>query len=360
MRAALFTKIGDLPEVMEIPDPAANHGDVVVDVVAAPVLPYAGEVFSGKRPMLFELPFVPGTGAVGRIKSVGAGNTTFKDGDWVYCDPTLRARDGSGLAAISLQGLTAGGPEALPLQRQYAGGSWAEQLRLPLENVVALGNMDPGNAPAWLAMGSMLVPYGGLLAVEFKPGETIVINGATGNFGSAGVAVALAMGASCVIATGRNEAALNLLEERYGGRVRTVVVTGDAGDTAKIKATAQAPIDVVLDILPPQASINQVKVAILAVRPGGRIALMGGVGMGTGTELSLPYPWLMRNNIPIRGQWMYPREAIFRLVALVKSGMLDTRMYDIAEFPLTKIKQAIEHAATTAGPFAKTVLRPTL
>ena len=360
MRAALFSKIGDLPEVMEIPDPTANHGDVVVYVVAAPVLPYAGEVFSGKRPMLFELPFVPGTGAVGRIKSVGAGNTTFKDGDWVYCDPTLRARDGSGLAAISLQGHTAGGPEALPLQRQYAGGSWAEQLRLPLENVVALGNMDPGNAPAWLAMGSMLVPYGGLLAVEFKPGETIVINGATGNFGSAGVAVALAMGASCVIATGRNEAALNLLEERYGSRVRTVVVTGDAGDTAKIKATAQAPIDVVLDILPPQASINQVKVAILAVRPGGRIALMGGVGMGTGTELSLPYPWLMRNNITIRGQWMYPRDAIFRLVAFVKSGLLDPHIYDIAEFPLAQIKQAIEHACKTAGPFAKTVLRPTL
>ncbi len=115
-----------------------------------------------------------------------------------------------------------------------------------------------------------------------------------------------------------------------------------------------------LDILPPQASIDQVKVAVLAVRPGGRIALMGGVGMGTGAELSLPYPWLMRNNITIRGQWMYPREAIFRLVTLVKSGMLDTRIYDVAEFPLAKIKQAIEHAAATAGPFTKTVLRPTL
>ena len=220
--------------------------------------------------------------------------------------------------------------------------------------------MEAASAPAWLAMGSMLVPYGGLLAVELRPGETVVINGATGNFGSAGVAVALAMGASCVVATGRNEAALNLLEERYGSRVRAVVVTGDAGQTAKIKSAAHAPIDVVLAILPPQASIDQVKVAVLAVRAGGRIALMGGVGMGTGVELSLPYPWLMRSNITIRGQWMYPREAIFRLVALVKSGMLDTRIYHFAEFPLAKIKQAIEHAATTAGPFVKTILRPTL
>ena len=95
MRAALFRKVGDLPEVTEVPDPTANPGDVIVDVVAAPILAYAGEVFSGKRPMLFELAFVPGTGAVGRIRSVGAGTTMFKSGDWVYCDPTLRARDGS-------------------------------------------------------------------------------------------------------------------------------------------------------------------------------------------------------------------------------------------------------------------------
>ena len=39
-------------------------------------------------------------------------------------------------------------------------------------------------------------------------GETVLISGATGMFGSAAVALALAMGAGCTIATGRNAAAL--------------------------------------------------------------------------------------------------------------------------------------------------------
>jgi alcohol dehydrogenase len=41
-----------------------------------------------------------------------------------------------------------------------------------------------------------------------KIGWIVVVNGATGNFGSASVAVALAMGAGVVIATGRNQSSL--------------------------------------------------------------------------------------------------------------------------------------------------------
>ncbi len=48
------------------------------------------------------------------------------------------------------------------------------------------------------------------------------MSGATGNFGSAGVAVALAMGAACVIAPGRNETVLADLVRRFGPRVRPV------------------------------------------------------------------------------------------------------------------------------------------
>ena len=221
------------------------------DVVAAPVLAYAGEVIDGSRPMLFELPFVPGTGAIGRVSAVGAGATALAVGAWVYCDPTLRARDGQGLPAIALQGLTANGPAALPVQRQYPNGSWAERLLLPLENAVPLGEIEPADAARWLALGTMLVPFGGLCSVGLAAGETVVVNGATGSFGSGAVAVALAMGAACVVATGRNAAALASLAGEFGERVRPAAMTGDpAVDTAAIQAAAGAPIDVVFDILP--------------------------------------------------------------------------------------------------------------
>ena len=40
---------------------------------------------------------------------------------------------------------------------------------------------------------------------HLQPGETVLVSGATGNFGSAAVSVALAMGAACVVAPGRND-----------------------------------------------------------------------------------------------------------------------------------------------------------
>lgn len=108
----------------------------------------------------------------------------------------------------------------MAIQRQYRDGSWAEKLRLPLENVFPIGWINPDDAGKWLTFGTMLVPFGGLISVDLQAGEAVVINGATGSFGSAAVAVALAMGAARVIATGRNSAALDALAARYGSRVR--------------------------------------------------------------------------------------------------------------------------------------------
>ena len=44
------------------------------------------------------------------------------------------------------------------------------------------------------------------VAAKLQPGESVLVSGATGNFGSAAVAVALAMGAPWVLAPGRNDA----------------------------------------------------------------------------------------------------------------------------------------------------------
>jgi NADPH:quinone reductase-like Zn-dependent oxidoreductase len=60
---------------------------------------------------------------------------------------------------------------------------------VPTENVTLLGPIDPDKAIQWCALGTLLVPFGGLLAAGLQAGETLLMHGATGNFGSAGVAV---------------------------------------------------------------------------------------------------------------------------------------------------------------------------
>lgn len=125
-----------------------------------------------------------------------------------------------------------------------------------------------------------------------------------------------------------------------------------------MKRAAPGPIDCVLDIMPPSVSTTVVRAAIMTVRPYGRVALMGGVGMAGGAGLELPYPWIMRNCISIHGVWMYPPDAASRLIALVRSGLLRLDEYEAKAFDLDQANEAVAHAAAHGGPFKLTVIRP--
>ena len=355
MKAAVLKALGSPLSVEAVPDPVLGTGEVIVDVVAARMLAYAGDVFSGQRQYLLELPIVPGPGGVGRVRTVGPDATRLAVGDWVSIDPTVRSRDDTVSPDIILQCLTAGSQAALRLQRHYHDGAFAQQVRVPTENVSPIGSIDPADAGRWCALGTLLVPYGGLLAGRLLAGETLLVNGATGAFGSAGVAVGVAMGAARVVATGRNEQALADLGRRFGERVRTVRMSGnEEEDRRQMQRTAGAPIDVVLDLLPPMASPSWVRAAVLAVRPYGRAILMGGIR----DDVALPYAWMMRECIEVRGQWMYPRDATRRMVGLIRSGLVRLDEFAVTEFPLEQVNEAIAHAAANTGPFKMTVVRP--
>ncbi len=359
MKAATLLAFGSPLAIGAVPDPVPGTGEVIVDVVATGVLPYAADVFGGARQYPLELPVVPGCGAVGRVRTAGPDATRLLPGDWVFCDPTVRSRDGGLAPDITLQGWSSRGEGGLRLQKHFHDGPFAERMMVPTENAIPLGAIDQADAGRWCAAGIALVPYGGLLAMGLQAGETLLVSGATGNYGSAAVATALAMGAGCVVAPGRNEQVLADLVRRFGSRVRPVTLTGNEDtDRARMQAAAPGPIDCMLDILPPSASAAVVRTAVMAVRPYGRAVLMGGVGMLGGDDLSLPYPWIMRNCISIHGQWMYEPKAVLGMIALVRAGLLDLGQFDVTEFALDDANQAVAHAAGHAGAFRITVIRP--
>jgi len=359
MKAIVFEKTGAPLRIAELPAPQPGTGEVVVDVVATCVLSYAGEIFSGRRPYPLDLPAVPGTGAIGRVRAVGNDATRLQAGHWVFCDPTIRARDDAVAPDIMLQGLIAPGDGAKRLQAWVGQGSWAEQLRVPTENVTLLGEVEDATAARWCALSTLLVPFGGLQAARLQAGETLLVHGATGSFGSAAVAVGIALGARYVVAAGRNRTALDGLVSRFGDRVRPAMLGGDfEKDHAAMRAAVPVPIDCVLDIMPPQVPAGAVRAAAMTVRPQGRIILMGGVGGQSGDELALPYAWLMRNDITVRGKWMYPPSAPARLVAMVRAGLINLDHFAATVFPFEAVADAIAHAASDAGPFRMTLLKP--
>ncbi len=93
MKAAVLQAFGTPLRIENLPDPQPGAGELVVDVMAAPVLAYAAEVFSGTRPYPMLLPLAVGCGGIGRVRAVGPDATRLAPGDWVFCDPTVRARD---------------------------------------------------------------------------------------------------------------------------------------------------------------------------------------------------------------------------------------------------------------------------
>jgi alcohol dehydrogenase len=119
MQAAVLRAFGTPLVLEEVPDPQPGAGDVVVDIVAAPMLSYAEEVFSGARQYPLPLPMVVGVGAVGRVRAVGPDTTRLAPSDWVLCDPIVRARDEALAPDSMLQGLLAPGPGAQRLQQHF-------------------------------------------------------------------------------------------------------------------------------------------------------------------------------------------------------------------------------------------------
>ena len=60
MKAAVLHNFGVPLSVEQVTDLVIGTGEVLVDVVAAPVLSYTGEVLSGARRYLLPTPVVPG------------------------------------------------------------------------------------------------------------------------------------------------------------------------------------------------------------------------------------------------------------------------------------------------------------
>jgi len=180
-----------------------------------------------------------------------------------------------------------------------------------------------------------------------RPGETVVVHGATGAFGQAGVLVALVMGAPEVVAAGRNRAVLDALAELP--RVRTVAMTGDPD----IDAAAVGVVDLGLDLVGQASSASGTLAVLKALRRGGRLVLMGSMTV----PLPVDYSMLIRGNKDILGAYMYPPQAPTELLRLTAAGLLDLSRIDVETFGLADLVPAMDRAAEPGAPLV--VMTPT-
>ncbi len=171
------------PEVLKLEetgDLRAGEGQVVVDLKAIGVNPvevYIRKGIYGEK----KFPYTPGTDAAGVVRQVGAGVTAFKPGDRVYT-----------YGAFS--------------------GTYAQQALCSADQVFALPDKTSFAEGAALGVPFGTAYYGLFNRAQPKPGETVLVHGATGGVGTAAVQMAAAFGLT-VIGTGGSDAGRKLIKE---------------------------------------------------------------------------------------------------------------------------------------------------
>jgi NADPH2:quinone reductase len=218
LRAALVAELGRPPQVGEVPEPAGES----LEVLAAPLNPLdravaAGRFYGGHPP----LPFVPGCECVGRepggrvVWSFGGGLGLSRDG-------AMAERVVPGAVVVEVPD---GADPALAAALGIAGlAGW-----LPL---------------AWRA--------------PIRPGDRVLVLGATGAVGSVAVQAAKLLGAARVVAAGRNTAGLERALEL--GADEAVALDGDLGEpTYVFDPLCGEPLER----------------AVVAATPGARIVQLG-------------------------------------------------------------------------------------
>jgi len=355
MKAWRLEKLGGRLALEDVPVPEPRPGSVLVRVEASALMSYLKAYVEGKLPFYNPpaKPFTIGTNAIGTIDAVGSDVWTLRKGERVVVSSHFSAGENVDDPAQILIGLTAGaGSESM--LADWPDGTLAEYALAPVEAVTLLDGFEGADAAELAALSRFIVPFGGLLRGRLAAGETLVVNGATGAYGTAAVLLGIAMGAARVIAAGRDRDALAAVAKAAGPRVAPVALAGDvAADAKAIREASGGGADIAFDMVGNATDPRSTLAALTSLKRGGRLVLMGSMTV----DLPVPYTQIMLNNWEILGQFMYPASAYRRLVGLGRSRLLDLAAIRPKVFPLTALREAME-AAAGAGSMEVVVVKP--
>jgi NADPH:quinone reductase-like Zn-dependent oxidoreductase len=179
MRALHVPAAGDQPRLSDLPVPTPGEGQVLVRVKAAGLNPFDNAVANGMMAAMMphEYPVVIGRDAAGIVEAVGHGVTEVAAGDEVFGHVLLAPPIHAGTLA-DYAVLPAAAVSAKP-----AGLDFVTAAAIPLAGGAAVAVID---------------------AIEAEPGQTVLVNGASGGVGSFVVQLLSARGIT-VVATGMDQ-----------------------------------------------------------------------------------------------------------------------------------------------------------
>jgi NADPH2:quinone reductase len=327
MRAILVREFGG-PEVLkleDIPDPKPGPSEVVVRIRAAGVNPVDTYIRSGTYARKPPLPYVPGSDGAGEIESVG---------------PDVK--DGVKGVAVGDRVYIAGYGN-----KPSGAGTYAERA------ACALSQIYPLPARVSFAQGAALgVPYGTAYRALFqraaaRPGETVLVHGATGGVGVAAVQLARAHGLR-VIGTGSTDRGLQLVRAQGADVVANHRAPAYLDEI--MRATGGRGVDLVVEMA---AHLNLDKdLSLLA--PRGRVVVVGNRG-----RVEIDARQAMGRDAAILGMTLFNATDadVASIQAALGAGLANGTLAPVIgrEFPLADTARAHE-AVMESGAFGKIVL----
>jgi alcohol dehydrogenase len=343
MKAWKIDRLGGKLSYVDVPVPEVRPGSVLIRVQSQSLMSYLKPYLEGKL-TAYRAPenFVPGGNAIGIVEAVGGDVWHLKKGQRVVTSSHLVARENVQEPGQILIGVTSPGGVGDQIQQSWRDGTLAEYTLLPAETVTPIEGLDQHDLPQLTAITRCIVPFGGLVRGRLKAGETVIVNGASGTYGSAAVLVALAMGAGRVVAAGRAKETLDQLAKAAGSRVIPVLLRGDlAKDIEALRSAADGGAHLAFDQVGNAKDPNSTLAALGSLYRWGRIVLMG----SSTAPIPINYMQMMFNNLEIIGNFMHPQNAYLPLLALVRSGQLDMSPIKPKVFLLPDLLPAMDYVS---------------
>lgn len=310
MKAAVLHGIGTTPRFEDFPDPVPEEGEVLVKVRAV---------------------------ALENIDRMVAAGTHFAAAQFMSQLPAVVGFDGVG--TIEDGSLVGFGSPRPPY------GAMAELTVVPETNIVPVPEgIDPEVTVvlATAVSGLTIETAGG-----FQPGETVLIQGATGVSGRLAVQVARLLGAGRIVATGRDDEALAEVAALGADTVINTAVSDDA-----LKATfeehAGDGYDVVLDFLwgrPTELLLRSLVPGELGFAKPTRLVQ---IGESAGPRITLSAESIRTSGVEIYGAIKgltgeSMMAAYGRVVDWARNGELS---FEVERVPLAEIESAWQRTKT--------------
>jgi D-arabinose 1-dehydrogenase-like Zn-dependent alcohol dehydrogenase len=370
---------------IEVPQPRPT--DVLVEVKACGVVPNLARVVSNffgtltpDNKMMPPLPAIFGLDPAGVVAKVGEQVWHVRPGERVYVNPgrscgscrMCRSGQSYDCPSWTLQGYFGRSQE---IMRAYPYGGLSQFITAPATALVKLP--DNVSFEAGARFGYYGTAYAAMKKIGVGPGQTLLINGISGQLGLNAASLALAMGATKILGTGRNQNLLDRVKALAPGRNEVLSVpnapsqpspAGGGGQGGGASPANPDPlvvwakslteghgVDGMIDCLPPGAPASAMMRALFCLRRGGRAVNVGAV-MET---LPINAFWMMTNRIGLQGSVWFTTGEGEDMAAMAAAGTLDLSVLQHRVSPLSKVNDVLAGMDDRDGGFTNFVIDPT-